>query len=197
VIHSFLGLVAQERGNVGLGRLHFRRGLDLLEQVGDKHRRAYIEGLYAWLLLETGEQDAAETLLVGIVDRFVARLDWRLRAMFLATLAYIRARSGKAKTSRRLLAEAGRLAPAQSDASADGVLAVFSEGVAWHLAGSDAEHSKLKRSIGEALAQVSALRTPDEHHPEGRPALTDISSEVRTALRILLANGVPAPAIKD
>jgi len=190
VMHSFLGLVAQERGNGGLARLHYRRGLDLLEQVGDHHRRAYVEGLYAWFLLETTELDAAEALLVGIVDRFVARLDWRLRAMFLATLAFIRALAGKGKGCRRLLTEAGRLAPAQSDASADGVLAVFRAGSETLLAKSTTARERVRKRAAAELAAVSAPRSPDEQHPDGRPALTDISSEVRTALRILAANGV-------
>ena len=184
VIHSYLGIVAQEQGNVGLARVHYKRGLELLAQVGDRHRGAYVEGLLAGMHAEVGELEEAERLLRGIIDEFVARGDWRLRAMYLCTLAFLRSLRGDRPAADHLLNASRKLAGQQSDPSALGVLDVFAAGVDLLLGDPG------QRALAEdVLAAVSAPRPADEDHPDGRPPLTLISSEVRTALRILRANG--------
>jgi len=195
VIHSYLGIVAQERGNFGLARVHYRRGLELLGQVGDSHRRAYVEALYAWMLAETRDLEGAEHRLRTVVDEFVARGDWRLRAMYLATLAFILTVRGKGAAAGRLLKMADKLATGQSDPIAAGAIAVFRAGILLARARVTAADRAKAEGI---LRDVRKARPADDAHPKGKPALTRLSSEVRTAMRILAANGValaaaPAP----
>ena len=182
VIHSMLGLVAQERGNVGLARLHFRRGLDLLEEVGDGHRAAYVKGLYAWFLLETDEMDAAAALLEAIVAEFVAKGDWRLRAMFMATLGYIHAVRGDRTGALSALGRAAVLARRQSDPTAEGVLVVFRAGAELAFAAADpAAHDQARRDLLSVQRPHSGVSGPSA----ARKPLIEMSSEVRTALRIV------------
>lgn len=191
VIHSYLGIVAQERGNFGLAGVHYRRGLELLETVGDSHRKAYVEALYGWMLAETAELSGAEALLKGVVDEFVARGDWRLRAMYLATLAFIRACDGDVSTAHRLLGVAEKLASRQSDPIAAGTISVFRAGVLLADAESTGQQTDEAAKI---LSGVRAPRPADDTHPTGKPPLVQLSSEVRTALRILAANGIDSAA---
>ena len=167
------------------GRPAARRGLELLEQVGDRHRQAYVEGLYALMLAEQADIAGAEKILRTIVDEFVARGDWRLRAIYLSTMAFFRAKRGDHPAARKLLQASDKLALKQSDPTAKGVLAVFAAGVDLLLS-TDPEAVNAARAV---LAGVDKPRPDPDDTGETKPPLTLISSEVRTALRILSANG--------
>ncbi len=189
VIHSYLGIVAQERGDFGLAAMHYNRGLRLLAGVGDRHRRSYVDGLRAQLLAEQSRLDQAEEVLRAIMDEFVGRGDWRLRSMYLATVAFIRAVRGDQDTAKRLIGMSEKLAGQQSDPSPRGVLKVFAAGVVLL---DSASSAAIRTGARRDLQGVQVRGPASPAHPDGVPPLTWLSSEVRTALRILSANGVSA-----
>jgi len=195
-IHLYMAVAAQERGDMGLSRMHFQRSIDLLDKVGFRHRKVYVEGLRAWFFLECGERrDLARVkeTFERIVDHFVDKGDWRWRSMFLATLALIASRTGDDRRAKVLLDESRRLADGQHDPAAGGVYEVFAAGVELIQADSAAKPATTQRLRKSAAHRLDSVRLPRDGHTMGggtKPPLTEMCCEVRTALRIVEAMGL-------
>ncbi len=187
VLLSYLALVAQERGDTRRAQAQFTRAVAMIAEVGDHFRRVYLEGFLAWNHLEAGELQEAWKLLEPTVAWLLDHGDRRWRTMLLASLGYLVGLRGDPEGAEERLSRAERIAETVDDpvmATVVDLMRAATEAAAAQQQ-TGRQRSRLRSRAQQRLASARAPQPATASHHKGRPALPDVSSEVRFAIRLV------------
>jgi len=178
-----LARIEQERGQVDRSRKLWQRSVSMLSAVGDRYTGGYAEGALGLFHLELGEPEKAESPLRTATAALESMGDRRYGPMYTAALAYLSATRGDFRSAEADLKHAAEWAGKGDDPSVSATIDLLRAAVE----GVQASQSPPDRAKALLESARQRIAKASNASPDGRPAATTLSADVRVALRIAAA----------